>query len=77
MAQPLDPLTPVLPPRPPLRHRVPGQRPGTHGEPKDDEPGSDDAGGAVDDPTPVAPEADRSPDPEGSGDDDHLIDDYA
>ncbi len=25
MAQPLDPLSPVLPPRPPLRHRVPGQ----------------------------------------------------
>lgn len=35
MAQPLDPLSPALPPRPPLRHRVPGQGPGRHDQSDD------------------------------------------
>ena len=88
MAQPLDPLSPALPPRPPLRHRVPG-RGGVRHDPNDDQ--NDDLkedGGRQDEPrkegeltyddlghgSPDAEGSDSPPPPPG---DQPHIDDYA
>lgn len=62
MAQPLEPVTPVLPGRSPQRRRVPGRGAGER------EDGAD----AEKDP----PDADLADGPDGS-DGDHFVDDYA
>lgn len=88
MAQPLDPLSPVLPPRPPLRHRVPGQGPGRHDQSDDQTDDQEDDGVrekvprkddelTYDDRSHGPPDADRSDSPQPPSDDQPRIDDYA
>lgn len=75
MAQPLDPVTPAVPPRPPLRHRVPGQGPARHGDGEDSAETPTDQGESARDERgeEAGPETPHNP-----GDEDgHLIDDYA
>lgn len=75
MAQPLDPVTPAVPPRPPLRHRVPGQGPARRDDREDAAETPLDNGQATraERGEKSGPEKPRNPDDE----DGHLIDDYA
>lgn len=75
MAQPLDPINPALPGRPPLRHRIPGQgSAGQQGDRSDAGRVPPEGGDATAADTDEAP---ASRPPEDSDSDDHLIDDYA
>lgn len=86
MVQPLDPSHPVLPPRAPLRHRRPGQRPRVEHDEHDEHEEKNDhpPGGTADSELSDLPDheqqqpatsSDQSQEPDGNKG--LLVDDYA